>query len=339
MTGPEKLSVLLPVYNTRADWLSVAIESVLSQTYRDFELLLLNDGSTNPDTLATLAAFEKADDRVRLIHNPENMGLAKTLNRGLTLARYDWIARMDSDDISEPQRFEKQVEFFKTHPDITVLGTGMNMFGELEAAGQNPEHHDEIATMMLNRCAIAHPTVMFRKNPILASGGYPIDYPNAEDYALWTKLIFHHPEVRFANLPALLLRYRLIRSRPAYVKTQEESAIRIRAAAFAALGVPGLLLPYFAKPARKRISGKKLKAYEDALSRIFIALQRQPYIIDDTFRERMQYILQKAVKRALPSPYALRRMGSLLFRREAYLDSLFPRKAPTKPAADSLYSK
>lgn len=99
MTSPEKLSVLLPVYNTPSDWLIVAIESVLKQTYQDFELLLLNDGSTNPDTLATLAAFEKADDRVRLIHNSENMGLPKMLNRGLRLARYDWVARMDGDDI------------------------------------------------------------------------------------------------------------------------------------------------------------------------------------------------------------------------------------------------
>ncbi len=339
MTPPEKLSVLLPVYNTRADWLTVAIESILNQTYRDFELLLLNDGSTNPDTLAALAAFEKADDRVRLIHNPENMGLAKTLNRGLTLARYDWVARMDGDDISEPQRFEKQVEFLKIHHNIAVLGTGMNTFGELETVGRNPEHHDEIATTMLDRCSIAHPTVMFRKDPILASGGYPTDYPNAEDYALWTKLVLHHPEVRFANMPDLLYRYRVIRSRPAYVQAQERSTSSIRIATLTALGVPEELLPYFAKPERKQISGKKLKAYEDALSRTFRVLQRQPYFVDSYFRESMHCILQKAVKRALPSPYALRRAGSLLFRREAYLDSLFPRKAPTKPASDSLYSK
>lgn len=95
----------------------------------------------------------------------------------------------------------------------------------------------------------------------------------------------------------------------------------------------------FIKPERKQISGKKLKAYEDALSRIFSTLQRQPYFIDNYFREIMLAILRKAVKRALPSPYALQRAGSLLLRREAYLDSLFPRKAPTKPASDSLYSK
>ena len=191
MTGPEKLSVLLPVYNTRSDWLTVAVESVLNQTYREFELLLLNDGSTNPDTLATLVAFEKADDRVRLIHNPENMGLPKTLNRGLTLARYDWIARMDGDDISEPQRFEKQVAFLKAHPDITLLGTNMYAFGEIHTICRYPEQHDEIATALLDHCAMAHPTLIFRKDQILASGGYPTDYPNAEDYGLWTKLVLH----------------------------------------------------------------------------------------------------------------------------------------------------
>lgn len=339
MIGPEKLSVLLPVYNTRSDWLTVAVESVLNQTYREFELLLLNDGSTNPDTLATLVAFEKADDRVRLIHNPENMGLPKTLNRGLTLARYDWIARMDGDDISEPQRFEKQVAFLKAHPDITLLGTNMYAFGEIHTICRYPEQHDEIATALLDHCAMAHPTLIFRKDQILASGGYPTDYPNAEDYGLWTKLVLHHPEVRFANMPDLLYRYRVIRSRPAYVQAQEESAFRIRTATLTALGVPEEFLPYFIKPERKQISGKKLKAYEDALSRIFSTLQRQPYFIDNYFREIMLAILRKAVKRALPSPYALQRAGSLLLRREAYLNSLFPRKAPTKPASDSLYSK
>lgn len=339
MTAPEKLSVLLPVYNTRSDWLTVAIESVLNQTFRDFELLLLNDGSTDPDTLATLAAFEKADERVRLIHNPENMGLPKTLNRGLTFARYDWIARMDADDISDPQRFEKQVAFLKAHPHVTLLGTNMQSFGEIETVSCYPEEHNGIASAMLDYCAISHPSVIFRKDQILASGGYPTEYPNAEDYALWTKLILHHPEVRFANMPDVLLQYRVNRSRPAYVQAQEKSALRIRTATFVALGVPEQLLPYFAKPERKPISAKKLRAYEDALSRIFRALQQQPYFVEDIFRESMLNILRKAVKRALPSPYALRRTGSLLFRREAYLDSLFPRKAPTKPASDSLYSK
>lgn len=215
----------------------------------------------------------------------------------------------------------------------------MRSFGEIETLSCYPEHHNEIASSMLDYCAICHPSVIFRKDLILASGGYPVDFPNAEDYALWLKLILHHPEVRFANMPDVLLQYRVNRSRPAYVQAQEESARRIRTATLAALGVSEELLPYFSKPERKQISGKKLKAYEDALSRIFSTLQRQPYFIDNYFREIMLAILRKAVKRALPSPYALQRAGLLLLRREAYLDSLFPRKAPTKPASDSLYSK
>lgn len=180
MTGPEKLSVLLPVYNTRSDWLTVAIESVLNQTYREFELLLLNDGSTNPDTLATLAAFEKADDRVRLIHNPENMGLAKTLNRGLTLARYDWVARMDGDDISEQQRFERQLAYLETHPEVSVLATALTTFGDQNEVLHYVEHHEDIAaTMLWWGCCIPHPTVLYRKAAILKAGGYPTDYPNA----------------------------------------------------------------------------------------------------------------------------------------------------------------
>ncbi len=339
MTAPEKLSVLLPVYNTRSDWLTVAIESVLNQTFRDFELLLLNDGSTDPDTIATLAAFEKTDDRVRLIHNPENMGLPKTLNRGLTLARHDWVARMDGDDISEPQRFERQLAYLETHPDISILGTALTTFGDQNEVHHYAEHHEDIASAMLWwGCCIPHPTVLYRKAVILKAGGYPTDYPNAEDYALWAKLVAHHPDVRFAVVPEVLFNYRVTLSRPEYHETQRISTVRIKEALFSDLGLSSRTVRMWSKPDR-RLTGRDLREYEENLSRDFELLKQPPSLSESLIREHLSYIIGKAVKRALPSPYALRRMGSLLFRREAYLDSLFPRKAPTKPAADSLYSK
>lgn len=339
MTGPEKLSVLLPVYNTRSDWLTVAIESVLNQTYREFELLLLNDGSTNPDTLATLAAFEKADDRVRLIHNPENMGLAKTLNRGLTLARYDWVARMDGDDISEQQRFERQLAYLETHPEVSVLATALTTFGDQNEVLHYVEHHEDIAaTMLWWGCCIPHPTVLYRKAAILKAGGYPTDYPNAEDYALWAKLVAHHPDVRFAVVPEVLFNYRVTLSRPEYYETQRTSTIRIKEALFSDLGLSSQTVRMWSKPAL-RLTGRELREYEESLSRDFEILKQHPFLSESLIREHLSYIIRKAVKRALPSPYALQRAGSLLLRREAYLDSLFPRKAPTKPASDSLYSK
>lgn len=338
MIGPEKLSVLLPVYNTRSDWLSLAIESVLNQTYRDFELLLLNDGSTNPDTLATLAAFEKADNRVRLVHNPENMGLPKTLNRGLTLARYDWIARMDGDDISEPQRFERQLAYLGRHPDIAILGTELMAFGDKQEIFHYAERHEDIVTAMLWVCSIPHPTVMYRKEVILAAGGYPTDYPNAEDYALWTKIVAHHPNVRFAIVPEVLFKYRMTLSRPDYYKVQQTSTVRIQEELFSSLGLRAEDVRMWFKPT-SRLTERELQKYEAVLSRDFETLRQHPFIAEGTLRDRLGYIVRKAVKRALPSPYALRRAGSLLLRREAYLDSLFPKKAPTKPASDSLYSR
>lgn len=338
MIGPEKLSVLLPVYNTRSDWLSLAIESVLNQTYRDFELLLLNDGSTNPDTLATLAAFEKADNRVRLVHNPENMGLPKTLNRGLTLARYDWIARMDGDDISEPQRFERQLAYLGRHPDIAILGTELVAFGDKQEIFHYAERHEDIATAMLWVCSIPHPTVMYRKEVILAAGGYPTDYPNAEDYALWTKIVAHHPNVRFAIVPEVLFKYRMTLSRPDYYKVQQTSTVRIQEELFSSLGLRAEDVRMWFKPT-SRLTERELQKYEAVLSRDFETLRQHSFIAEGTLRDRLGYIVRKAVKRALPSPYALRRAGSLLLCQEAYLDSLFPRKAPTKPASDSLYSK
>lgn len=338
MTSPEKLSVLLPVYNTRSDWLSIAIESVLNQTHRDFELLLLNDGSTDPDTLATLAAFEKADDRVRLIHNPENMGLAKTLNRGLTLARYDWVARMDGDDIAEPQRFERQLAYLRAHPDISILGSDLRTFGDKQEIFHYAERHEDITTSMLWGCSIPHPTVMYRKAAILAAGGYPTDYPNAEDYALWSKIVSHHPDVRFAIVPEVLFNYRVTLSRPEYYAVQQESTARIKETLFTDLGLPNHASCMWNKPTH-RLTGAELREYEETLSRDFATLKQHPGLTESLIRERLCYIIRKAVKRALPSPYALRRVGSLLFRREAYLDSLFPLTAPTKAASDSLYSK
>src|SRR5439155_11608891 len=120
MYSTPKISVVMPAYNAGA-YLRDAVNSILDQTFRDFEFIIVNDGSSD-DTALILQEYEKIDSRVRVFHQ-ENQGMIAALNRGCRMARGKYIARMDADDISFPRRFEKQLEYIERHPQIGMLGT------------------------------------------------------------------------------------------------------------------------------------------------------------------------------------------------------------------------
>lgn len=128
---PE-ISVVLSVYND-AKYVGVAIESVLAQTFTDFELIIIDDASTD-ESLSIARDF--ADERIRIVENEENLGLTKSLNKGISLAQGKYIARMDSDDICLPTRFEKQVAYLDAHPDVGVCGGWVELIGE-QAGGKS----------------------------------------------------------------------------------------------------------------------------------------------------------------------------------------------------------
>jgi glycosyltransferase involved in cell wall biosynthesis len=200
------ISVLLPFYNSER-YLETAIESILNQTYRHFELLLLDDGSTDC-SFVIAQKYVLRDPRVQFYHHP-NMGLCRTLQKGVGLAKGKYIARMDGDDIAAPKRFELQVEYLEQHSDCVALGTALTVIdpdGDVLCTPAITQEHDQIVQELLEwkGARICHPTVMMRTDAVRKAGGYTQEY-HFEDVDLFLKLAKHG---RLANLPERLLQYR-----------------------------------------------------------------------------------------------------------------------------------
>jgi glycosyltransferase involved in cell wall biosynthesis len=204
--APVAVSVLMPVYNTER-FVAETTESVLAQTFRDFELIALDDGSTDRSR-EILESFAKRDPRVRVVSRP-NKGLVATLNEGLALAQAPLIARIDADDLCHPQRFEKQVQALNDDPGLVAVGSCSAAIDEDGNALGNyptPLSHEEIEREHLRgHSSIHHPSVMFRTEVVRGLGGYRELVP-CEDFDLWLRL----GEVgRLANLPENLITKRL----------------------------------------------------------------------------------------------------------------------------------
>ncbi len=197
-----KISVIMPVYNGEK-YLKEAIDSILAQTYADFEFIIIDDGSSDssPEIVKSYA-----DKRIRFYANEENMGVARTLNRGLDLATGEYIARMDADDISLPKRFEKQAKYLDKHPKVGVLGCGTESFGEgmiSNFSKPKASSAEYKANLFFNTC-VAHPAVMIRKSAI-KENRYEIEYNGLEDYVLWWRIA---KDYKIYSLTEILLRYR-----------------------------------------------------------------------------------------------------------------------------------
>lgn len=203
---PPRISVILPVWNGER-FIAGAIESVLTQTYRCFELIVIDDGSTD-GTVAILEDFARRDRRVVLIRTAHG-GVAQALNAGLDAARGLYIARMDADDISLPKRLEKQMAYLDAHPDCVVVGSGVEVIDEAgEMVGETTfaETHAAITAALLSgRSPIAHPTVVIRRQALEAAGGYDGGRYPSEDFDLWIRL---GRLGQLANMSEALLQYR-----------------------------------------------------------------------------------------------------------------------------------
>lgn len=195
-----KISVVMPVYNPNKDWFKQAVESILQQTYSDFELIIADDGSEeNIDEL--IKCFN--DIRIKYLKLPHR-GIAPTLNSGFDIAEGEYIARMDADDISLPDRFKIQVEFLDNNPEYSVCGSSIKVFGtesNIWNYPRNPKYFD-----FLKGCYVAHPAIMLRKEDF---NKYDLRYKSdiaCEDYELWSRAV---RTLKFYNLPIPLLKYRL----------------------------------------------------------------------------------------------------------------------------------
>jgi len=201
------ISVVLPAYNA-AEHLSEAIESIRAQSFTDFELIVVDDGSIDA-TPRLLRDFAGQDKRIRIVSRP-NTGIVGALNDGITAARADLIARMDADDIAVGWRFEKQFAYMQKHPECVLLGAQVvviDPYGMALYQSQYPLDHESIdAALMLGKGGtIRHPVAMMRREAIVKSGGYRKQYQWAEDVDLFLRLA----EIgRIANLPDVLLQYR-----------------------------------------------------------------------------------------------------------------------------------
>ncbi len=203
------VSVNMPVYNTKPDYLRQAIDSMLHQTYQNFELIICDDGSTNQDTLNTLKTIQKenqTDPRLKIFFSSKNKGITPTRNFMLTKSNGKYIALMDSDDISHPKRLEKQVMFLEKNPSVGVCGAQIKIFPS-KKEWKNPTKNIDIKRTLLNRCCLACPSVMMRKSLF---DNHHIKFENhfmvAQDYRLWSVLI---DKTDFYNLPQKLLNYRI----------------------------------------------------------------------------------------------------------------------------------
>lgn len=207
----ENYSVLMSVYaKEQADFFRRSIESILAQTVLTNDFVLICDGPLTDELEAVIAeVLESHGDIFHVIRQETNQGLTKALNLGLQACKNELVARMDSDDVSLPQRCELQMRKFREDPELAIVG------GEIDEFEKTPENvvshkgmphtQEEILRYARTRNPFNHPTVMYRRSVILAAGSYP-DHIMHEDYALWSKLLLEG--VRVCNLPDTLCRMR-----------------------------------------------------------------------------------------------------------------------------------
>jgi len=208
------LAVIMSVYkNDSLSYVRTAVNSILTQTFAQFDYFIFFDGPVGKDLDQYLTSVSLTDCRVKLYRSDINEGLAKALNFLLKIvlgnSDYKFIARMDADDISDPERFRKQREFLLANNEISCLGSWYHVIdesGKSLSDRKMPVSHDDIRRSFCFRTPVTHPSVMFRRNLIENAGFYPTDTVLMEDTVLWGRALKHG--LRFANLPEYLLKFR-----------------------------------------------------------------------------------------------------------------------------------
>lgn len=242
MNHQPLVSVLMPCYNAEA-YLESAMLSMLNQTYKNIEIIAINDCSTDKtnDILVRLAS---QDDRIKVYDNEQNLKLIATLNKGIALCNGEYIARMDADDISFPKRLEKQVNFLEINKDVDIVSTLFYTFHKSTpekshlSLHDNPLMPDDVKTYMLFKSGICHPAVMFRKRVFTELHlKFESAYLHVEDYALWSKAVY---KTRLANIGEPLLYYRVHPNQVSslYNKVQRENKREVFKLHLKELGIP-----------------------------------------------------------------------------------------------------
>ncbi len=218
------ISVILPVYN-QAPFVQEAIESILNQTFKDFEVIVINDCSKD-ESLNAINSIR--DPRIKVFSNKENLGISYCLNFGISVAQASIIARMDGDDICHSDRFFLQYEYLSKNPKVAAVGCWMKLFKNDEnfiSVHKYPSDIEEVKTNLIFENSIPHPGVMFRKSIIDSLGGYTNKYQYAEDWELWMKL---SRDYDLTNIPYVLLYYRVHNHSVSKIHTTYQSQSKLR---------------------------------------------------------------------------------------------------------------
>ncbi len=202
------VSAILPVFNERLGCLRECIRGVLNQSYGNVELIIVDD-STN-EKMVNFFTDITNDDRVVYVHNQERIGFVRSLNKGLSIAKGNYMARVDSDDIQRSNRFELQVAFLEANPDIGIVGSSLgkiNDNGEERGIRHYPASPESIKKTMMLKNAVAHPSVMIRRQVLADLGCYDESFIKAEDYEMWMRAV--SKGIKIANIAEPLVKYRI----------------------------------------------------------------------------------------------------------------------------------
>lgn len=218
-----KVSVIMSIYKEPLDWIRQSIDSILNQTFTDFEFIVVNDNPDSPKNIKLLQDYSQLDKRIVPLFNKENIGLTKSLNRALEVASGIYIARMDADDISLPTRFERQVKFLDENKRIFVVGSWT---GQIDECGKiinvNVRYETQpkwIRALFLHNSQVAHPSAMYHRIVNDEQVKYNESVKYAQDYSLWAHFL-HYGDI--ANLPEILFYYRISNQRITSKKQNEQ---------------------------------------------------------------------------------------------------------------------
>lgn len=224
-SNKPKVSVVMSICNEPLSWLRLAVESILNQTSRDFEFIIVCDSPSYEEGIAYISEAAAEDRRIRLMINDSNIGPTRSFNSAIAVAEGEYIARMDADDIAFPERFEKQVAYLDAHPEISVCATDVHIIDkEGKITRRNKYRHKRSQALNVIFNCMAHPSVMFRRslleerNPV-----YNEDYIYSQDYELWTVLILKGH--KFHTLDEPLLLYRKSPSQISSAKRQTQAVL------------------------------------------------------------------------------------------------------------------
>lgn len=226
-----KISVIMSVYKEPIDWLHQSIDSILNQTFKDFEFIIICDNPEYKEGIDLLEEYRKRDGRIVIIYNEQNIGLTKSLNKGLSIARGEYIARMDADDISLPNRFEKQILYMDKHQKIDLCHTNYAFIDETGTIKCKSVSSLKTSTQdfLFWHNVIAHPSVIFRRKVLeIRQPLYNEEIRIGQDYELWTFLTVER--FTFGFVDEVLLNYRISTKQISTNKLEEQhkNTLRIR---------------------------------------------------------------------------------------------------------------